>query len=79
MYFALARTAAGLWEAFLVDDIESRGVREANAGRGDFLVIDGERAPFRFGASVGFGGVTIFGVSALPSLLAEVFGLPHAN
>lgn len=62
----------------MVED-DSRWARTGREGRGDFLVTDGDRAPFRFDSSVGFGGVTTLGDSALLGLLAETFGLPQAN
>lgn len=66
-------------------DEESRRGREGIDGRGDFLVIDGDRAPVRLTVSVTFGvvailGVSTLGVSVLLGLSVEGFGLgPQAN
>lgn len=64
-------------------DEESRWARKGMLGRGDFLVIDGDRAPARLAVSVAFSavatlGISTLGVSTLPGLSVEGL-LEHAN
>lgn len=55
-------------------------MREGMVGRGDFLVMDGDRAPFCLTVSVAFGVMAALGMSTLLGLSVEVFGLvPQAN
>lgn len=80
MYFGLTRTARGLCEAPLTVEVDSRWERVVGGrvGRGDFLVIDGDRLVFLLNDSVTFEGCGVVGVSIFVGL-PDVFGLPHAN
>lgn len=83
MYLGLDRTATGLCDTRRIVEVESRCEREeGNVGRGDLLVIEGDRLVVRFCDSDelvvwGVLGVAIF--VALSEGLSEGFGPVQAN